>query len=177
MLLLNERPLSSLTKEIQNADLVHITCHGYRDPLMLRIHETNDRALNLSVDSVAGDDFRIKPRCLIYANSCSSAAGEFSREEFVGFGWEFYTKGAAAYIGTLGTVPTKEAISFARRFYSRLASGQSDNIYDAYQATREEAIAAGPACLLFCIYGNYRDEPSFKLTRREAAGGAGEGGS
>ena len=129
--ILHERPLSVLSQAIGDADLVHFTCHGHRDPLRLQIYKTDDIMLNLLVDSVAEDDFRIKPRCLVYANACNSAASEIVFEEFLGFAWQFYIKGAAAYIGTLGAVPTKDALSFARRFYARLAGGESVNIYRA----------------------------------------------
>lgn len=171
--ILHERPLSALSQAICDADLVHFTCHGHRDPLRLQIYKTDDITLNLLVDSVAEDEFRIKPRCLVYASACSSAASEIVFEEFLSFAWQFYAKGAAAYIGTLGAVPTRDAISFSRRFYSRLASGETANIYRAYQATRKEAFLEGPACLLFCIYGNYNDEPSFKVAQQNTGSGAG----
>ncbi len=163
IVLLHERPLWALAEAIRDADLVHFTCHGRHDPLRLQIYKTDDHALNLLVDSVAGDAFCVKPRCVVYANACSSAASEMVFDDFVGFAWNFYTKGAAAYIGTVGAVPTKDAMSFASRFYSRLANGDMNSIYSAYQATREEAFSEGPSCLLFCIYGNYRDEPSFRI--------------
>lgn len=170
---LRERPISALLQEIRGADLVHFTCHGHRDPLRLQIHKTKDPALNLLLHSVQGDDFCIKDRCLVYANACNSAVGELSFEEFVNFAWGFCEKGAAAFIGTLGAVPTRDALAFARRFYSRLASGDSGSIYSAYQATREEAFLAGPACLLFCIYGNHLKKPCFKIPLREGSGGGG----
>lgn len=159
-------PLRELMSAIGDADLIHFTCHGRLDPLRLQIYRTDDSLVNLLLDSLRSQLFHLKARCVVYANACNSAAVECRLGDFVGFGSEFYKKGASTYIGTLGTIPIKEALDFAREFYKNLRSCGGD-VFRAYGAAKREAITRDPACLLFCIYANYTDSPRLALFRKE----------
>jgi hypothetical protein len=154
--------LAELLEVIGNADLVHITCHGRRDPLRLQICRQDDELVSLLLDSLRLDTFQLKPRCLVYANACNSAAADSRLGEFVSFGTEFFKKGAATYIGTLATVPIAGALGYASRFYEELKACGGD-VFDAYQTAKNVSVAVGPTCLLFCIYGNYLNSAKLAL--------------
>ncbi|MEM8718809.1 MAG: hypothetical protein AAGE84_05810 [Cyanobacteria bacterium P01_G01_bin.39] len=98
----------------------------------------------------------LKPGSFIFANACGSTVPVKAFNEFSSFGWEFYRQGADIFIGTLGIVPTKYAISFAENVYEELLSKDT-------QITVGQAIASAKKVaaeqhnffwLLYCIYGD-----------------------
>ena len=92
----------------------------------------------------------------MFANACSSNTPVQTFREFSSFGWEFYRQGADVFIGTLGTVPTKHAVSFAENVYkellhenARLTIGQA-----VAKAKKVAAKEHNLFWLLYCIYGD-----------------------
>jgi hypothetical protein len=91
-------------------------------------------------------------RSVVFANACGSARMASFLGEQRNFGWEFYKKGSAAYIGTLGLVPTEYAIEFAESFYGRLLDGAT--VGRALMDAKSLAPQSNPFWLLYCLYGD-----------------------
>lgn len=89
---------------------------------------------------------------IIFTNACTSAVITSFLGELRNFGWEFYKKGAAAYIGTLGLVPTEYAVAFAEAFYERLLAGYT--VGESLHHARSTAKRENPFWLLYTLYGD-----------------------
>jgi hypothetical protein len=161
--LLHEKPLANLIEEIIDADLIHLTCHGHLNPLRLQIFKDNNLSSNLKIDSFGSPNFHIKAGCLVFANACNSAVAELQFGDFLSFGWRFYLKGAAVFIGTLGTIPTEVALTFAEAFYSILARKKDENVWRAFHKAKGMSDEANPAHLLYCFYGNPVEIPTINI--------------
>jgi hypothetical protein len=162
--------LVDLMEAIQDADVVHLTCHGHLNPLRIQITRDDDPLICLTIDSLKTSKFKVQNGCLVFANTCSSAAAESQFGEFVSFGWEFYLKGAAVFIGTLGTIPTENALTFAAVFYKALICDTGGDICRAYQIAKRKTNGDSLIPLLYCFYGNPRSIPNLPLgdPRRES---------
>jgi hypothetical protein len=146
-----EVTLTEVMESVTDTDIIHFTCHGHITPhpyLQLAVGQspirclmpTNVQSLPLSDDSV------------IFANACTSAVIASFLGELHNFGWEFYKKGAAVYIGTLGLVPTEYAVTFAERFYEKLLNGGTvgESLYQAKLDIQRK----NPFWLFYCLYGD-----------------------
>ena len=153
--LLLEKPVSELAKVLSIADVLHCTCHGHLQPLhLLQIASDKSPTQNLCIHTI--NSLPIKPGSLVFANACSSSTPTKTFGEFSNFGWEFYRQGADVFIGTLGIVPTKYAVSFAENFYKYLlCKGDKLTIGQAFAKTKKSASKEDNLFwLLYCIYGN-----------------------
>jgi CHAT domain len=154
--ILKKQSISVLKSALQEADILHFTCHGHLNPLnLLQNFSDKSPTKNLCLDTVK--QLQIKPGSFVFANACASTVPvQESFSEFTGFGWEFYQEGADIFIGTLGIIPTEYAISFA------------ENVYDGFfrqdvKLTIGEAVANAKRIaasknnffwLLYCVYGD-----------------------
>ena len=153
--------LGEILKAISDATVIHFDCHGFRDhPARLQTTAlTNDKYLQLTLDAVEGKSLCLQRGCLVFANACESNAPSFGLGEARSFGWAFYTKGAGAFIGTLGTVPSKAAFAFVDRFYRALAGQAFGDVGLAFQLAHNDGEM--PVRLMYCIYGNPSVLPKF----------------
>lgn len=143
--------LAELSQALEEADLIHFTCHGHTEPprfqladnhsLMYCLTPINLKALPEMSDSI------------VFANTCSSAIITSFLGELRNFGWEFYKKGTAAYIGTLGLVPTVHAVAFAQEFYKWLLDDHTVGGALRYAKSQVEQ-EKNPFWLLYSLYGD-----------------------
>ncbi|MFG1377345.1 CHAT domain-containing protein [Xanthobacter autotrophicus] len=150
--ILIERDWGEIADACKGKDIVHFVCHGLREP-----------AYHLSMKSGIGGHLYpaqvhrlgLKWGAVVFANACSSASSDLMLAEFQSFGREFYFAGARPFIGTLGPVPTAEAIAFAALFYEEFAVAG----LPAGQAMRRAKQRAAdtfrkPIWLYYCLYGH-----------------------
>jgi CHAT domain len=151
-----ERPsINKLISSLQEADILHFTCHGHLKPLnLLQNYSDSVPYNNLCIDTV--QQLPLRPGIFVFANACTSTTPTQAFSDFTSFGWEFYRQGADIFIGTLGTIPTKYAINFAENVYEgllhqdcRLTVGEA-----VAKAKRLAASSSNIFWLLYCIYGN-----------------------
>jgi len=137
---------------MENADLVHFTCHGSIDPFpnLQLAHEAMSPVSCMNALNI--QHLHNIHQSLIFTNACTSAGTGSMIGELRNFGWEFYKRGAGAYIGTLGLIPTRPAISFAEMFYRELFSGK--NVGYALRNAKINADRNNPFWLLYCLFGN-----------------------
>lgn len=128
-------------------DLLHVTCHGY--PSHLRISGQEAVQFNLTVGAVGLDDVKVKPGSVVFVNACESTASAAIFDHFDSFGAEFFHKGAAVYIGTLGKVSVQRAVAFANAFYCDLRTSRS--IAHAFEQAR---LAQPRIAMLYAFYGD-----------------------
>lgn len=140
-----------LQREIRDADIVHFTCHG-RGGSTYHLSLGNGAGRRLVIGQV--ESLNLKPGAIIFANACSSDKSELLLSEFQSFGWNFYTRGARPFIGTLGPVPVKHAIAFAEHFYKRLMFDGLTAGQALRQARLDTAVEfKNPFSLFYCVYG------------------------
>lgn len=143
--------LADVFDSIADADLVHLTCHGYAAPQPC-LQLADDRSLIRCLTPSNVKSLPNIPDCVIFANACTSTAVTSFLGELRNFGWEFYKKGAAAYIGTLGLVPTEYAVAFAENFYEKLLGGST--VGEALYYAKSKAQRENPFWLLYTLYGD-----------------------
>jgi hypothetical protein len=131
---------------------VHFTCHGHTDP---------DHYLQLGTPfdglfaRFAPDNVIRLPHLaggVVFANACSSGAVTPFLGKLRSFGWEFYKKGAAAFIGTLGLVPVEDAMALAEHFYRKLLAGGT--VGESLQIAKDSSDQSNPFWLLYALYGD-----------------------
>lgn len=102
---------------MEGADVVHFTCHGHTEPTpcfqLADLRPNHPRSATsclaiMNIRQLANID-----QSIVFANACSSSEAKSFLGELRSFGWEFYKKGSAAFIATLGLVPTHQAVAFA----------------------------------------------------------------
>lgn len=152
---LKKQPVSQLREVVSKADILHCTSHGYLQELpFLQIYANTSKTQNLSLYTIK--TLPIKPGSFVFANTCYSNSPVQTCGEFSNFGWEFYRRGANTFLGTLGIVPAKYAVSFAEVFYKQLF--RKDIKLSIGQAVVEaKKVAANEHnlfWLLYCIYGD-----------------------
>jgi hypothetical protein len=97
----------------------------------------------------------------VFANACESDAPEFTFEQDRSFGRAFYTKGAAAFLGTLGKVPEGPAFEFADAFYEALVGAAGGDVGEAFRVARDK-MKVHPG-VVYALYGNPLKMPTFRL--------------
>lgn len=151
---IEQATLSKVLQAIADADLIHFTCHGRTDdppnPYYLQLSDDRHIAYRLTLRNL--ESLALLPDSLVFVNAClSDTIDEFLGKLFT-FGWVFYKKGAAAYIGTLGPVPTEHAVTFSEYFYKKLQSGCTVG-----ESLRHAKLLSGsdnPFWLLYTLYGD-----------------------
>jgi CHAT domain-containing protein len=159
VMLLKEEPISALLKALPGTDAVHFTCHGYLEPPLLRIAKDKSRTQNIILEAV--QKLPLEVGSLAFVNACTSTAPVLIFGKFSNFGWEFYRRGAGVFIGTLGAVPTKYAVSFAEAVYNELfCKDTKQTIGQAVASAKKIAEHEHNLFwLLYCIYG----DPDFTI--------------
>jgi hypothetical protein len=149
-----ERTVAELSELLSGANVLHCTCHGHLEPHILQLSTDKSRIRNLLPDSIKR--LPLQPGAFVFANACCSSAPVLLFGRFNSFGWEFYLKGAEAFVGTLGAVPSEYAMSFAEDMYRELLKTD-------VKATVAEAFASARLLakkkknwfwLLYCMYGD-----------------------
>ena len=162
---LHEPMLADFMQEVEDADIVHMTCHGHGRSLRLQIAADDELTVSLMATSVAIAGVRVKRNSLVFANACRSGTAELYVGDFLSFGKEFFCKGVAAFIGTLGAVPIDAALLFAQAFYDALCRNDDGDIRRAYCDAKGNAdVLVGP---LYSFYGNPFGMPRFFLSYRK----------
>lgn len=151
---LEQKSISELEKAIRGANALHYTCHSRLQPYLLQIAGDKSPEQNLIPEMV--ENLPIEPGSLIFANACASSIPVLTFGKFNSFGWEFYRQGADVFIGTLGAVPVKYALSFAETVYRELfRKDVKRTIGQAITIAKEEAAKERNLFwLLYCIYGD-----------------------
>lgn len=144
--------LAEVLQAMEDADLVHFTCHGHTHPSPSLQLGDDARSPVHTLNVFSLNRLRNISHSIIFANACSSVGVGSLLEEIRNFGWEFYKKGSDAYIGTLGPVPIKYATEFAEIFYQKLLAGVT--VGDALLYAKQMAQRKNPYWLLYCLYGN-----------------------
>lgn len=150
-----EPSIAEFNEALSDADLIHLTCHGYLFPhQMLQISKNQYLTDNLFPDNVSELD--LKRGTLVFANACNSAVPVLVLNDFVTFAWEFYQKGAEIFIGTLAEVPVSYALPFAESVYEHFFEQNNSQEIDRAINIAKESIknSNNLFCLLYCIYGN-----------------------
>ncbi len=145
-------------------DILQYTCHGHLNPPLLQISENNNQVENLIIEGVK--DLPIAPGCMVFVNSCSSSAPTVSFGKFTSFGWEFYKSGAEVFIGALGQIPTRYAISFAECLYRHVyEKNGNQTIGEILHLARQDAQKERNLFwLLYTLYGNPHKVLNFSKT-------------
>jgi SOS-response transcriptional repressor LexA len=142
--------LAEVLRSIADADIIHFTCHGHTAPWPC-LQIADDRSPTPCLTPSDLENLLELTGSVIFANACASAVVTSFLGELCNFGWEFCKKGAVAYIGTLGLVPTEYAITFAERFYERLLNGYT--VGESLHYAKSKAERENPFWLLYTIYG------------------------
>ena len=170
--------LQRISEHYQDADILHVMCHGMKDQgenvyLTLNHRSTPATSIlyNITSGSLNGFLFRMRP--LVFGNGCSSSGGAGANQipgglMPPGIGASFFSRGALNFIGTFAPVTKNMALQFARKFYEQLLgqNGVSGSpIAEALWATKKHFQQAGaddPSYLFYCLYGppetSYRTE-------------------
>jgi len=140
-----------LRSGVENADIVHFTCHVRRTPVLYFSYGPG-QGRKLYVSQV--ESLGLRPGTVVFANGCGSGKPELMLAEFENFGFEFYAQGARPYIGTLGPVPVKAARAFARLFYEWFILKGLPPSQALHLARRDAAQKLRtPVWLYYCMYG------------------------
>jgi hypothetical protein len=148
---IEEATLETFFQSIADADIIHLTCHGSIAPPSWRLANGPDWRHCLTPIDLEGLP-KLVGR-IIFANVCASAVSSFFLGQLHNFAWPCYKKGAVAYIGTLGLVPTKYAVAFAERFYESLLKDHTtigESLHYAKSKTKRE----NPFWLFYTLYGD-----------------------
>jgi WD40 repeat protein len=163
--LLFKQPISALVKALPGADVLHFTCHGHLEPHLLQIagDKNKTRIENLLPETI--QSLPLELGSLVFANACASTAPILTFGKFSSFGWKFYQRGAAAFVGTLGAVPVRYAVNFAESVYLELFN-TNERISIGQAVAKAKEVAASDRnlfWLLYCIYG----DPDFSFERQK----------
>ncbi|MER5474937.1 CHAT domain-containing protein [Streptomyces sp. NPDC002685] len=160
---LEEFPTIDNLEEMQEADIVHFTCHGGTDRngggpcLQLNPYDT----LTGDIDTATVEAMVFgSPGPLVFGNACSSAAvapdADVGPPLTRGLGMVFFNRGASAFIGSIAPVSKATAVGFAGTFYQHLL-GDGLPVGEALRLTKREAKGGSdPSWLFYCLYGSPR---------------------
>jgi CHAT domain/WD domain, G-beta repeat len=148
--LLSKQPISVLVKALQGSDALHCTCHGHLEPHLLQIAGDKNKARldNLLPETI--QRLPLEPGSLVFVNACASTVPVLTFGKFSSFGWQFYQRGAAVFIGTLGSIPVKHAINFAEIVYRELFN-QDERISIGQAVARAKEVAATESKLVLAV--------------------------
>lgn len=150
--ILQQQPISALVKALNEAEVLHLTCHGLLEPHRLQVASDRSRVNNLLPNTV--QELPLGMGSMVFANACASAQPFVAFGTFGSFGWEFYRQGVDVFIGTLGPVPTKYAVAFAEAVYEKLIA-QHGTVGEALLHARKEAAERNNLFwLLYCLFGD-----------------------
>lgn len=148
--------LIEVVHSLEQADIIHFTCHGHLEPMpCFQLAEaTPEHPSFISSRLTVLEVKRLKniEGSLVFANTCTSLGISVFLGELRNWGWEFYSKGADAYIGTLSLVPVQYALEFAEKFYSKFLVGY--NVGESLRHAKFHTKRDNPFWLLYSLYGN-----------------------
>ena len=142
------------------ADILHVTCHGMRDD-----HENPYWALDPDTTTLryrfnASQFNSLRPafakrKPLVFANACTLDA--YTGPERPPLGADVFGLGALNVIGTLAPIRRALALRFAKQFY-KLLLGEGQDVASALLNTKRAIDAdagarSDPTYLLYCLYG------------------------
>jgi hypothetical protein len=156
-----EQDGDKVVEQLSNADVVHFDCHGHANPPLLRTGATSVPELQLTLPLVEGSLCKVRTGCLVFSNACESDAPELSFGKDRSFGRAFYTKGAGAFLGTLGKVPEGLAFEFADAFYRSLTGAAGGDVGEAFRVARDAM--SQHSVIVYALYGNPLKMPFFPL--------------
>ena len=147
-----------------NGDILHITCHGGLKDKDGQYHWTlNHESIQVysyHINNTLLSDFNPHAAPLVFGNACiSSQPADGTDGMASGFGAQFFTQGALAFIGTFAPITQPMAVRFAHQFYACLLGGSGQQplpvgqaLYQAkqYFASQNET---DPSFLYYCLYG------------------------
>jgi hypothetical protein len=157
------------TLKNQHVDILHLTCHGHRDPLRLTTSNLNDGLeMHLSVE-VVEEELEMQSSGFIFANACNSSArfvGLFNED--TNFGKAFCERGARAFVGTLGPVPSRHAVNLACDFYKLFLQSKPETLpgtgnqfslsrtvgFNLLESKRSAAKNQNMFWLFYCLHGD-----------------------
>ena len=157
--ILQEKSVAELKSALVKTDVLHCTCHGHLEPHMLQVAKDKTILTNLLPQTI--HQLPLEPGSFVFANTCTSALPVLTFGRFSSFAWEFYRRGAGAFVGTLGAVPTSHAVCFAESIYREIfGKGSQKTIGQAVALAKNAASSERNLFwLLYCIYG----DPDYKL--------------
>jgi CHAT domain-containing protein len=120
--------LDAIVGSLASADLIHLSCHGYFNPVRLErshirlfSHSGSSGFLSLPLISAA----RLEAR-LVMLPSCYAGAGRVRLgNEISGFVWEFIRAGAGTVIAPLWELEDRAGFELSCHFYTALLNGKS----------------------------------------------------
>ena len=151
---------------MDEADIVHVTCHGERDeagPYWTldpdKPKATHRYTLSSELVTMLGPRFEER-KPLVFGNACTtdqamSKAGEPDRPALA---TAFFRNNALNFVGSLAPIRRPLAVRFARLFYEELLRERkpiSLALLDAKRRCQKEEPAAqgDPTYLFYCLYG------------------------
>lgn len=164
----NYPDVNFVSRNYQNADILHVMCHGMKENqtayLTLNHHTAPPVSDLFKIDSSALNPFVFNTRPLVFGNGCSSTGavgGNQTPEGLMppGIGASFFSRGALNFIGTFAPISKSMALQFARKFYEHLLGQDSQPglpIAEALRATKNHfrlANSKDPSYLFYCLYG------------------------
>jgi CHAT domain-containing protein len=160
--------LQLVSQNYQNADIVHVMCHGMKEQetvyLTLNHRSTPTSSILFNITPSTLNSFVFRSRPLVFGNGCTSSGAMGGNQTTIGLmppgiGASFFSRGALNFVGTFAPVTKKMALEFARKFYEHLL-GQNGQpglpIAEALWATKQhfrQANATDPSYLFYCLYG------------------------
>ena len=162
----NYPDLQLVAQNYQNADILHVMCHGMKEKetvyLTLNHRSAPAKSILFNITTTSLNSFTFGTRPLIFGNGCASSGAVGANQPGLmppGIGASFFSRGALNFVGTFAPVTKTMALNFARKFYEHLL-GQNGQpglpIAEALWATKQhfrQANANDPSYLFYCLYG------------------------
>ena len=147
------------------ADVVYLLCHGLKNTkgaVFWSLNDEKPESPTLSILPQQARTLNLTVRePLVFANAChplagNDAAANTSETAKAGFGFEFFSFGASAFVGTIAPISKRVALPFARTFFEQLLK-DGRPLGDALLATKQafhEKGDADPSYLFYAAYGD-----------------------
>ena len=149
---------------LEEADILHVTCHGMRDDAGPYWNFNPSKKKALSANTLSSgqvsmlSDIFDETHPLVFGNACAPQEADPPAEsEAPALGTAFFQTGALNFVGTVAPIRRPVALRFARYFFEELL-GKQDPVSDAVlQAKRKchelDEEPRDPTYLFYCLYG------------------------
>jgi CHAT domain-containing protein len=147
--------LKQTLKQLSKVSIIHFTCHCVknenRPTLALGcISKVVNEGLDIDMISILNLD----KVTFIFANACSSETYTDWWGESINFGFACLNNGVQVFVGTIGIIPVRLALEFAKVFYEKLIKEQL-SIGEAMRMTKIRfKNSKNPFWLFYCLYGD-----------------------
>jgi hypothetical protein len=146
------------------ADVLYLVCHGLRSDkgeVFWSLNDNRPMSPTLTIRPAQAQILNLRPRePLVFANAChplaGSSAATTSDIASAGFGFQFFSFGACAFVGSIAPISKRVALPFARTFFQNLLD-RSLTISDALLTTKRsffEQADPDPSYLFYALYGD-----------------------